>query len=95
MAKFTDLNEAEKIQHLKDEFVRIIEEILVDPTEIQKLLPEDKYKTVKDYLPSLKAPECICGTCILMDKLDARIPTELESIIGIARKRCEERQFPV
>lgn len=93
MAKFNDCSEQEKIVFLKDEFVRSIEEMLIDPTEIKKLLPEDKFKVAMDFIPSLKAPECDCGTCLCMDKLDARIPTELQCLIEIARKRCEERNY--
>jgi hypothetical protein len=93
MAKFTDCPENERIVFLKDEFVRCIEELLIDPSEIKKVLPEDKFKTVMEFVPSLKVPECGCGTCLAMEKLDGRIPTELECIIGIARKRCEERQY--
>lgn len=93
MAKFNDCSEAERIVFLKDEFVRIIEELLVDSTEIKKTLPEDKFKTVMDFVPSLKAPDCDCGTCLAMDKLEARIPAELQCLIEIARKRCEERNY--
>lgn len=93
MAKFNECPEGERIIFLKDEFVRSIEELFVDPAEIQKLLPEDKYKKVMEFIPTLKAPECDCGTCLSMDKLDARVPAELECLIEIARKRCEERTY--
>lgn len=93
MAKFNECPEAERIIFLKDEFVRSIEELLVDPTEIKKLLPEDKFKKVMEYIPTLKVPECDCGTCLSMDKLDARVPQELDCLIEIARKRCEERNY--
>jgi hypothetical protein len=91
--KFSECPESERIIFLKDEFIRSIEEMLVDPTEIHKILSEENYKKVMDFIPSLKAPECDCGTCLSMDKLDARIPTELECLIAIARKRCEERVY--
>lgn len=93
MAKFNDCSEAEKIIFLKDEFVRSIEEMLIDPTDIQKTLPEDKFKTAMAYIPNLKAKECDCGSCLSMDKLDGRIPAELECLIEIARKRCEDRNY--
>lgn len=93
MAKFTDCPEVERINFLKDEFVCVLGEMMVDPTEIKKLLPEDKFTTAKEFLPSLKQAACDCGTCIDMSKLEARIPPELQCLIGIARKRCEGRTY--
>lgn len=94
MAKFAECNESDRIIYLKDEFVRIIEEIIIDPAEIKKLIPEDKFKVVMDYVPNLKCADCTCGACLSVDKLEARIPKELEPLIEIARKRCEERTYP-
>jgi hypothetical protein len=93
MAKFNDCSEAEKIIFLKDEFVRSIEEMLVDPTELKKTIPEEQFKTVMDFIPNLKAKDCDCGACLSMDKLDGRIPAELQCLITVARKRCEERNY--
>jgi len=93
MAKFNECPEIDRINYLKDEFVRSIEELLVDPTEIQKVLSAEQFKTVMDFIPTLKSPECDCGTCLSMDKLEARVPAELECLITIARKRCEERNY--
>lgn len=93
MAKFTDFNEAERIVFIKEEFIRLIEEILIDPTEIKKTIPEDKFKIVSDCVQSLKVAECTCGQCINMDKLEARVPSELQCLIEMSRKRCEEKTY--
>lgn len=94
MPKFAECTESDRIIFLIDEFVRSIEELLVDPTEIKKVMPEDKFKMVMDYIPGLKCSDCNCGTCISTDKIEARVPKELEPLIEIARKRCEERNYP-
>lgn len=93
MAKFNELSDNDRINYLKDEFVRSIEELLIDPAEIKKILPEDTFKKIMDYVPSLKAPECGCGTCLSMDKLEARVPEELQALVELAHKRCEERTY--
>lgn len=98
MAKFNEFSETDRIIYLKDEFVRTIEELLVDPNEVQKLsktldISEDKFKAAMAFIPSLKAAGCDCGTCLSMDKLEARVPPELECLISIARKRCEDRAY--
>ncbi len=93
MAKFNECPESERIIFLKDEFVRTIETLMIDPSEIKKILPEDKFAKVMEFIPTLKAAECDCNTCIDMSKLDARVPAELECLIEIARKSCEERIY--
>ncbi len=93
MAKFNECPEQDRLIYMRDEFIRSLEEFLHDPTEIKKLLSEEKYKTVAAYLPTIKLPECNCGSCIMVDKLEGRVPPELESMIEVARKRCEERNY--
>jgi hypothetical protein len=91
MAKFSECSEADRIVFLKDEFIRNIEEIFVDPTEIKKHLSEDDFKKVMEFVPTLREPGCKCGQCIAVSKLESRIPKELECVIALSRKRCEER----
>ena len=40
MAKFNDLQDADKIQYVKDEFILILEEIAKDKSKLDKYLPE-------------------------------------------------------
>lgn len=94
--KFNECSEQDRIVYLKDEFIRCIEELLIDPKDIQKVMPEDTFKKVMEYVPTLVAKDCqrdVCGTCIQMDKLEARIPNELDPVLDLARKRCEERVY--
>lgn len=93
MAKFNELTEADRVSFIKDEFVRALEELLIEPAELKKVIAEDKFKTVMEFLPSIKQPDCQCGTCLDMDKLDTRIPPELHPVIEAARKRCEEKTY--
>lgn len=93
MAKFSECPEAERIIFLKDQFISNIEEIIVDPTNIKKLIKDDDFKTVMDFIPALKAKDCACNKCIDVSKLEGRIPPELNSLIEVSRKQCEERSY--
>ena len=93
MAKFNECSEADRIIALKEQFMKSLEELLTDPSAISKAIPEDKFKQVMAFIPSLKVAECECGTCIDMKKLENRIPSELEPLIEFSRKKCEERNY--
>lgn len=48
MARFTDLHEQDRIQYIKDEFIRILELLARDPSKIKSYLPVPKTKKVID-----------------------------------------------
>lgn len=93
MAKFNECSEAERIVALKDQFIKSIEELLSDPSKIQKEMEESKFNQVMSFVPSLKLKDCGCGLCVDMSKLENRIPPELEPLIEFSRKKCEERNY--
>lgn len=95
MAKFSECSEAERIVYLKDEFVKTIELLMVDPNQLKSLIPEGNFKVASEFIPSIRQKDCQpeCGTCIDMTKLESRIPPELECLVEIARKKCEERAY--
>lgn len=94
MAKFAELTDNDRINYIKDEFIKAIEEAMVDPTEIKKLVANDeKFSAVMAYIPQLKVPECNCGCCIAVEKLEGKIPTDLQPLVAVARGRCEARTY--
>lgn len=93
MAKFDELSKNEKIVYIKEEFIKSIEELMLDPAKLKTEIPDDKFKIVMDYIPTLKVADCTCGSCLSIEKLEGRIPVELQPLIDIAGKRCGERVY--
>lgn len=93
MSNFNEQTKEEKICRIKDEYFRVIEEVMhKNNAEICKVIPADKLKDVLAFVPKLKPAHCICDEgCIDTDKVDGVVvPDELECLIDIARDRCEK-----
>lgn len=86
--KFEEFSEKDRISFIKDELVKTIEECFADPKDIKANLSEDDFKKVMDFIPSLKMDGCNCGACIKIDKIESRLPVELNPLIVLAKKRC-------
>jgi predicted HicB family RNase H-like nuclease len=93
MSKFSDLNERDRINHIRGEFNGLIEKIFLTTDELEKELTEEDFKSVKAYIPELAQPDCACGECVNMAKINGRIPKELSPILAVAKKRCEAKTW--
>ena len=91
--KFENFSEKEKINYIKEEFMKLASQLRIDPKILEKELNEEQFKAANEFAPQLKEEGCTCGECVDMAKVDGRIPKELEPLLAIARKHCEERTY--
>lgn len=94
--KFIEFSENDRIQFLKDEFIRSIEECMVDPAEIAKIIPDKDMNKVIEFLPAFQEKlgfTCNCKTCLDMRVIAGKIPDPLHPLIKIAKERCLNRTY--
>jgi hypothetical protein len=99
MVKFTDFTESERIQLVKDRFVRIIEELVFDPKKLanytqSKEVSQELYAKIERAISNVpKSKVCNCGTCIDLTIVNGTIAPELEVLIDVAREEAEKTSY--
>jgi hypothetical protein len=96
MAKFSDLNEQDKIQYIKDGFVLILEQLAKDPSKLKNYITVEKPKTnvaafevINDTMSEEQKVVATYNNTILKDKVDTEnAKLELEYVLkeGIFKK---------
>lgn len=91
--KFSELNDNEKIRLIKDCFMCILNEMLINPNEIKKSISEDKFTAAMEALEKIKIKDCACKRCIDMSKITYGNIPEFDCLIELSQERCASKTY--
>jgi ABC-type transporter Mla subunit MlaD len=96
MIPYSQLTEQAKAQAIRDNFIILISKLANDRSKLKDYInPEDNaYKKIEEYLTNIKKDvNCACENCVDLNALNKTIPIELETLIDIAKKQAETKQY--
>ena len=93
--KFAELTKEVQIQHVKEEFIRLVSLFIDDQTKIKELLKDDSVvENVKKAISTIgKVEGCICGECIELDLDHQSISQEFDDVLDLARETVSAKTY--
>lgn len=99
MTAFSQLNEYDKVQAIRDTFIQLFKNCVNNPESLITYIKEEDQKTDAYKLADVfirkhhKMTSCLCGDCVDLSVVSNGVPSELELLLDTAKQIVETKGY--